>query len=205
MDTDDGAMKRLALAVLLLSACGESPRDSNPWVSDVVSFSPGPGAGFGQDQMPHVVLGPPETVGVSQGSLDVVSLGVAGQIVLDMGEPVLDVEGPDFVVFENAFVPQSAPDTVFAEYGLVEVSLDGQAWVGFACEPPEQILGCAGWHPTADFDATAPLDAASCGGDQFDLAQAGVASFRYLRITDLSTSGAAPTAGFDLDAVGRLD
>ena len=41
-----------------------------------MSFEPGGNAGFGQDQLPDVVLGPPMGKGTSRGSLDVLSLGV---------------------------------------------------------------------------------------------------------------------------------
>jgi hypothetical protein len=42
------------------------------------------------------------------------------------------------------------------------------------------------------------------GGDGFDFADLGVDEVRYVRIRDLSTEGAPPSAGFDLDAVGGV-
>jgi hypothetical protein len=47
-----------------------------------------------------------------------------------------------------------------------------------------------------------PLDAEVSGGDAFDLADVGLASARFVRVRDVSRAGAAPSAGFDLDAVG---
>ena len=54
--------------------------------------------------MPDIVLGPPVGGGALAGSLDVVSLGFSGEIVLCF-EPNAIVDGPgaDFIVFENAF------------------------------------------------------------------------------------------------------
>ena len=48
------------------------------------------------------------------------------------------------------------------------------------------------------------MDPESSGGDFFDLAELGLTSARYVRIRDLSGEGAAPSVGFDLDAVGLV-
>jgi len=48
------------------------------------------------------VLGPPRGK-PGAGSLHVLSLGVGGEIVLGFGGSIVDGDGPDFVVFENAF------------------------------------------------------------------------------------------------------
>src|SRR5262245_61089406 len=83
---------RLALlACLFLLACGAEDRGAAPvgaggesdggatsqpyrpdlpYVVSVESFSPGEGAGFNQDLLPDVVLGPPQGKGTGQGSLD---------------------------------------------------------------------------------------------------------------------------------------
>ncbi|HEY1087459.1 MAG TPA: cell surface protein, partial [Archangium sp.] len=86
------------LCLAVLSACGMPPppeldagieepivdagptRPDDPWADRVVRFTPGPGAGFGQDKLPDVVLGPPSGLGDSQGSLDVLALGKGGVI-----------------------------------------------------------------------------------------------------------------------------
>ncbi|MEZ4459045.1 MAG: cell surface protein [bacterium] len=189
--------------VLLLTACADD-EPSLPYASAVVSFTPGDGAGYGQSEMPGIVLGPPVSKGPSSGSLDVLSLGVGGEIILDLGVTVVDGPGADIIVFENAFTPRSAPDTVFAEYGEVAVSLDGDTWSVFACNPPDDTETCAGWHPVNAFDPedVIPLDPSVTGGDPFDLSALGVEKTRFLRIRDKSDAGVAPSAGFDLDAVG---
>ena len=96
---------------------------------------------------------------------------------------------------------------VIEKPGLAEVavSLDGQRWHTFDCDPSHTTWdGCAGWRPTRTFDAEhdlSSLTADDVGGDPFDLDDLGLARARYVRIRDLSTAGTPPTAGFDLDAV----
>lgn len=184
---------------------------SLPYAETVVRFTPGDNAGFGQDDLPDVVLGPPMGRGPQAGSLDVLSLGVGGEIVLDFGgRAVIDGPGPDLVVFENPFWVGNDPSTVFAELGEVSVSEDGMTWTRFACDTAGagmgRFPGCAGWTPTLMYDPAAliPLDAALSGGDAFDLAELGVDRARFVRIRDLSASGAGQTGGFDLDAVGAV-
>jgi hypothetical protein len=182
-----------------------------PFVTGVVSFSPGPCAGFGESAMPSVVEGPPIGGGVAQGSTDVVSLGVGGSIVLSFApNAIVDGPGPDFVVFENAFDVGGNPNDVYAEPGEVSVSDDGVTWSTWPCTatanaPP--YGACAGWHPVTTPPA-APTDYPACGGDAFDLADLGVTHARYVRIVDHSGETCAPgnkSAGFDLDAVAILN
>ncbi|RDV38982.1 cell surface protein [Bradymonadaceae bacterium TMQ3] len=221
-------MKRIhhgLLAAMLVTAggavgCGEAvpPVDAAPWweglpyASEVVSFTPGEGAGYGEQALPDVVLGPPQGKGELAASLDVLSLGDGGEIVLGFGDRVIvDGPGADFVVFENPFYADGDPEQVFAELGEVSVSEDGETWVHFACDstpddaPP--YTGCAGWTPTQEYDAlehpTLSLDLT--GGDGFDLADVGLSRARYVRIRDVWGVGASPGQGFDLDAVGILN
>jgi len=180
-----------------------------PYASSVVSFEPGDGAGFGEDKLPDVVLGPPHGGGEQAGSLDVLSLGKGGSIVLGF-EPyaIVDGDGADLVVFENAFWPGGDPSAVFAEPGQVSVSDDGEEWHAFPCDDAGDgaghFAGCAGVTPTEKYDAKTlvPLDPALSGGDAFDLADLGLERVRFVKITDRSNAGTAPSAGFDLDAVG---
>lgn len=193
----------LAVAALGCDA-GEAP---GPYASEVVDFSPGPGAGYGQSRLPGVVLGPPVAVSTSQGSADVLSLGRGGEIVLGFsGRAIADGPGADFIVFENAFLIGGVAGAVFSEPGEVSVSADGLDWRVFPCAPEgsDPGAGCAGWTPTEPFDAASmgPLDPALTGGDAFDLADAGLGIARFVRIRDVGTDDAAPSAGFDLDAVG---
>jgi hypothetical protein len=187
-------------------------QDDLPYAREIVSFEPGESAGFGEDALPDVVLGPPDGRGELSGSLDVLSLGKGGTIVLAFGElGIVDGEGPDLLVFENAFWPSGDPTLVFAEPGEVSVSEDGTEWHAFACDAEGDGMGrfegCAGFTPALEYDASAtvPLDPGVTGGDAFDLADVGVARARFVRITDVSNAGAEPSAGFDLDAVGIVN
>ena len=181
------------------------------YATEVVSFDPGDGAGYGAEQMPDVVLGPPDGRGTMSASLDVVSLGAGGEIVVGFGDRIIkNGEGADFVVFENPFWPGGDEEQVYAELGEVSVSEDGQEWHHFSCayevDDPPPYDGCAGWTPTLDYDteAAAPLDPERSGGDAFDLGDIGVERARYVRIRDIWGLGEAPTRGFDLDAVGLI-
>jgi hypothetical protein len=189
---------------------GDAGRDTSnlPYARDVISFEPGDNAGFGQDELPGVVIGPPNYV-ESGGSLKVLSLGVGGEIVLGFGDrDIVDGEGADFIVFENAFWAGGDPTKVFAEPGEVAVSEDGKAWHAFDCDSAGDgdghYAGCAGWTPTLEFDPfeMLELDPELTGGDAFDLADVKLDRARFVRIRDLAAMGEGKTAGFDLDAVG---
>lgn len=176
----------------------------SPWADQVVSFTPGAGAGFGQSNFPQIVLGPPVGSGNSSGSTDVLSLGDQGEIVLAFtDEIIVDGTGPDFTVFENAF-------TGFIETGVVAVSDDGSTWFEFPCAAVLDggTEGCAGVHPvysnpTNGISATDPTVS---GGDPFDLAQLGVPRARFVRIRDSGKNHyAPPSGGFDLDAIAVVN
>ena len=85
-----------AVLLLALAGCGgeESFVPGSRFAIAVVAFEPGEQAGFGQDRMPDVVLGPPRGTGVAVGSTDVVSLGVGGSIVVELGVAAVDGDGP---------------------------------------------------------------------------------------------------------------
>lgn len=220
----------LLLLTALTGACGASPDDAAvdggpgnggaagdrglaeaPYATRIVAFEPGEGAGFGQNKLPDVVLGAPLGGGEQAGSLDVLSLGKGGSIVLGF-EPygIVDGDGPDLLVFENAFWPGGDTSAVFAEPGEVSVSEDGETWSAFPCDGggdgAGHFPGCAGVTPTEKYDAdeVVPLDPAVTGGDAFDLADVGVVRARFVRIRDVNEMGQAPSAGFDLDAVGLV-
>lgn len=196
--------------------CAEVPDDRAwppelPYAKTVERFTAGEGAGFGEAQLPDIVLGPPRGRGPEAGGLDVLSLGVGGEIVLGFGEKgIMDGPGPDLIVFENPFYVEGDPTMPFVELGEVAVSTDAVTWHTFACAQdeaePGRYPGCAGWTPTLEYDplVVEALDPAITGGDGFDIGELGLTEARYVRITDLSTDGDAPTAGFDLDAVGLV-
>ncbi len=180
---------------------------SDAFAGEVVSFVPGADATYGRDRMPDVVLGPPHGGGSAQGSLDVVSLGVGGEIVLGFGaDDLVDDDGPDLIVFENAFWAGGDEHAPFKELGEVSVSEDGVTWQTFPCDPAAYTTSsCAGWRVVWATPSTPlPYDPAKVGGDAFDLRDLGVSRARYVKIHDLSKAGAPPNAGFDLDAVVAL-
>lgn len=226
-----GAVRRAVCGLWLLGcvACGshhgskhESPEAAGgessaavelPYARSVEAFEPGDGAGFNQDRMPEVVLGPPLVKDDGVPSLDVVSLGAGGSIVLGFGATaIVDGPGADFVVFENPFWPGGNPSKVYAELGEVAVSDDAQHWRAFSCDSSGDgeghFPGCAGVTPTLAYDASTlvPLDPSQTGGDAFDLADLGLAEARYVRIVDLKTLPVSGiSSGFDLDAVGIVN
>lgn len=174
-------------------------------IACVASFSPGDGAGFGQDHYPDIIYGEPKGGGVHGGSIDVLSLGKLGSIVVGFdGGAIADGPGADFIVFENTFYLNDDPQKPFKELGEVSVSDDGDNWVSFPCkEDAFPYDGCAGWRAVlagSEPDVSA-FDPATAGGDAFDLADVGVERARFVRIVDRSNFGAGGNAGFDLDAV----
>lgn len=178
-------------------------------VSCVESFEPGDANGFGADQYPEIIYGEPHGNGDTHGSTDVLSLGRNGSIAVGFsGNHIVDGPGVDFIVFENPFRYGTDGMLVFSELGEVSVSSDGQTWMTFPCAandmPPK---GCAGYgtvFANGDLNISS-TDPAVAGGDQFDLASIGVTEARFVRIRDVSDTGGAPTAGFDLDAVAIVN
>lgn len=136
---------------------------------------------------------------------EICSIGVGGQIVVGFADhAVVDAPGPDLIIFENAF--RYGAGKLYAEPARVEVSRDGVVWTAFPYDSLS-LLGCAGVTPTTGDD---PFDPQVSGGDVFDLAQIGVDSIRWVRITDLCDvilrDRAHPfydptLSGFDLDAI----
>lgn len=179
--------------------------DCRNFIQNVVSFTPGPGAGFGNNSFPEIVFGPPEGDGTSQGGFDVLSLGDHGQIVVDMGScRISDGDGTDFIIFENAFNVGGIADHPFAEPAVVSVSEDGQNFASFSCLSDHYpYTGCAGWRPVLSNSQNhiSPFDPALAGGDPFDLKDIGVQKVRYIKIEDVSNGGFPPSKGFDLDAI----
>ncbi len=206
------ALALASLCTAVLAAAGAAK--AGPFADFVVSFMPGTGAGFGQDQLPGIVLGPPQGGGELQGSLDVLSLGNNGVIVLGFDPPVIcDGPGADLTVFENPFHAGTPDGPVFVEYGIVAVSQDGVNFVTFPYDPVTHV-GLAGQNPvfSKPDNGISPLDPSVSGGDQFDLADVGLTWAKYVRITDPGASIDDPgnhvppgtQAGFDLDALAAL-
>jgi hypothetical protein len=221
-------MKTLLFAAALLWT-GIAAAD--PYLDAVVSTTIGNGGG-GHASDPEVVFGPPRGAGAFQGSLDVISIGLNGRIVVAFTDNVVvDGPGPDFTVFENAFLKTGLTTLEpYAEPGTVSVSADGVTWATFPCavDVGPYYPGCAGVYPVfanADDSAspsplvpsTAPIASlvgvpiddfsapAGSGGDVFDLADVGVAAIRFVRIDGgPGIFGLKQLAGFDLDAIAGL-
>ena len=202
---------RIALPIVVLACLvGFRLPESDPYVDRIVSFEPGEGAGFGQDKLPDIVLGPPRGHGKLEPSDHVLSLGKGGKITLEfVDNEVFDGEGPDLIVFENAFLkaPGDDPGNGFFELAKVEVSADGKEWKQF---PFDRITrkGCAGHHPVLanpDENDISPTDPEKAGGDAFDLKDLELKVVRFVRITDLdNATGANGMMGFELDAVAAV-
>jgi hypothetical protein len=208
----------LALS-LLAAGCGgpseeekEDPKapvacasENTPFADKVASFQPGASAGFGQDGYPTIVLGPPHGGGSGMGSLDVLSLGQRGEVVLELTDiGVVDGPGVDLLVFENPFGG-------FVETAFVSVSEDGQTWHEFPCAPLDRANGypgCAGVKPvfSSPDNGLSPTEPSVAGGDGFDLATLGVARARFVRIRDSGENSYGFTSGgFDLDALAVVN
>ncbi|MBL7685884.1 MAG: cell surface protein, partial [Deltaproteobacteria bacterium] len=159
---------------------------------------------------PQIVLGAPHGSGANVGSFDVLSLGAGGSIVLKSVTPILNLAGPDFIVFENAFYAGGNPLTPFAEPAEVSVSSDGVDFHPFPCafDQPENLYpGCAGVHPVyanPDLNLINPLNPLTAGGEAYDLEDLAIQWVYYIKIEDKSTSGGGSSAGFDLDAVSII-
>lgn len=206
----------LVCAIPLLGCSGNDAEEAlasepSPFIAHVVAFTPGNNASFGQDKLPDIVKGPPKGAGACKGSLDAVSLGDSGEIIVEMGMTIVDGPGPDFIVFENAFIAgcQGDESQVYAEPGEVSVSEDGESWHVFPCMETSFPYGqCAGWRAVfsnPDNDIS-PLDIDKAGGDAFDLADIGIERARFVRIRDMgSQKGGPPSAGFDLDAIAVVN
>jgi len=188
------------------------------WADSVASYEPAPAVGSDWDE-PGKALGP-----ATGNSLDIVSLGdldqgqigqgiPPGQITLYFSEPnnIRDMNGYDFVVFENGFSANlTKPDVgiiygeMFCELGYVEVSSNGEDFVRFpsASLTPglvgmygtieiSDVFNLAGKHPNAY---------GLCVGTPFDLSDiaddpnvvSGVVdtnNISYVRIVDIPGSG----------------
>src|SRR5207249_869274 len=219
------------MCVLMLGLVGALADLSvaGPFAASVVGYQIVSGAGAVQ---PAFVLGPPRGGGAFHGSTDTLSLGLGGWIVLAFTDNVIvDGPGPDFTVFENAFLTRGlVTGGPFAEPGTVSVSADGVHFVAFPCQADTAPYypGCAGVYPVfanaGDANAPSPLvptttpiadlvgvpvdgftPPAGSGGDSFDLAAVGLTAARFVRI-DASglRAGLAGLAGFDLDAVAAV-
>lgn len=190
-------------------------KPKKPHLQKVLSFTPARGATHGHEKFPKRIQGPPQGLGERKGSLDVVSLGCGGSIILEFSQPLIgNGPGPDFIIFENAF-SYGGVET-FAEPAEVSVSVDGKKWYAFPCRPkdnPWPFPQCAGVKPVYSSSESGidPKDPDKAGGDAFDLEDLGLPFVRFIKIVDKSMDNPDSAswcgqynAGFDLDAVTVL-
>ncbi len=225
-------MRRLMLCAAAVLATAAAA-GAEPFADRVVAHVVGTGGGAGESGLPGIVLGPPRGGGAFQGSTDTLSLGLGGTVTLAFDDNVIvDLPGPDLIVFENAFLPTGLTTLLpFAEPAIVEVSGDGVDWHALPCALTvgPYYAGCAGVYPVfANADdpggpsplvpSTTPIAdlvgvpvddfvaPAGAGGDAFDLAAAGLRAARFVRLTASVTSipGLMGLSGFDLDALAAV-
>lgn len=182
-----------------------APLCHGQWATGVLEFGFGTNQTLGQSSayFPANVLGAVTASASATAPAflpqDVVSLGRNGYVVLSFDRPIIDGNGPDFIVFENAFA--WGDGQVFEEWMTVAVSEDGTTWLPFPCDTLTGE-GMAGRTPT--FAATAWTDPAVCGGDAFDLATVGLAQVRYVKVQDATRYQSADRLSAELDAVAAI-
>jgi hypothetical protein len=178
-----------------------------------------PSLGFVTAGLPENAVGPAGTNGV-------VSLGDGGSAIVTFSQPIINGDGWDFAVFENAF------QNTFLELAFVEVSSDGVTYFRFPASsltPFETQIGTFG-----EVDATLINNLAgkyrAQYGTPFDLEELegtiglDINSITHIRLIDVVGSinplyasydaqgnivnepypTAFPQGGFDLDAVGVI-
>lgn len=207
-------MRLLLLFFLLNTTVGfshKAPIDTVFW------FYPGKGQNFGQDSayFPMNIFNLPDTNASesipSASPKNICSIGLGGEICVGFKDYfVIDGEGEDFTIFENAFL-NPVTKRVFAEPAVVSVSEDGVVFYEFPWDY-YTLQGCAGTKPTNG--KSNPFDPKESGGNSFDLAVLGLKKIRYIKIKDIcDTVLQNPNhpfydpiiSGFDLDCVVGLN
>lgn len=134
----------------------------------------------------------------------VVSLGDGGTATLTFSEPIADIPGLDFAVFENAFSP------TFLELAHVEVSSDGIHFFRFPSISLTQTANQLGGYGTLDPTNLYNLAGKAPGGSgtPFDLAQLrkhhpvlDINRITHVRVIDVV--GSLSVAHRTLDSVGN--
>jgi len=193
-------------ASLFLSAIATTSHAQTRFATSVVDFTQGSGGGT---FVPTNALGGPRGAGLSNGSIDVCSLGVGGSLTLGFDVVITNGPGADFSVFENVFTFSGAP---FCEVAYVEVSSNGfdfarfpSRYVGPATGLPGftapwgTYSGLVGQVPilaNVAMNTIDPFDPVVAGGDGFDLdelvadplvvgGQVDLANVLYVRIVDV--------------------
>ncbi len=147
----------------------------------VLAYAPGTSlADDGQLHPDHV--DPTNALGDAQGtdSLNFVSLGFGGELIVDMGHRVMNEDGDDILITETTYTDASRSWLVYPEQAIVYASQDLETWI--------------------------PLGIArkDMGFDLGDLEWA-----RYIRLIDVTNQtfflgNGTTTDGFDVDAIEAL-
>jgi hypothetical protein len=217
-------------AAFVAALCGSLSAQS-PFATSVVNYQQGTGGGIFVQQN---ILGGPLGGGLGGGSLDVLTLGEGGSVVLGFDFVLHDGPGADLAVFENGFM--FGGDQVFAEVGFVEVSSNG---TDFARFPSRFAPPAAGGTPMGTFaglgggmpvianvaqDPDSPFDPAHAGGEALDFAdlaadplvvggQLDLQDVHFVRLVDVTPGStdsqgtvisSAALGGVDFDAVAAL-
>ncbi|QDU86421.1 hypothetical protein Pla163_35720 [Planctomycetes bacterium Pla163] len=177
--------KIFAALVAAISLCAPAAAQE-AFATAVVDYLPGPGV-LPTFADPATALHGPRGCGISCGALDVVTLGVGGQLTLGFDVVIQDGPGADLIVYENPFqADEAVPPGTFTEVVFVEVSSGGP----FARFPSDYGGGAGPFSPYANFgwgayDGLAsavptlanvrtntidPLNPTVAGGTAFDLA-----------------------------------
>lgn len=207
-----------SLLILIAFFCAYSAK-SQVYIDTVLSLKPGTVQNAGQDSesFPMNIFGPPSalakyTVPASDPK-DICSIGLDGEIIVgNKSHYIIDGPGPDFTIFENAFM-RLADSMIFAEPGIVSVSENGIDFIEFPYDSIS-LEGCAGVGPTnGDKD---PFNPSESGGNSFDLASIGLSKAKYIKIKDITRVVTYDTkhkyysplfivSGFDLDAIAIIN
>ncbi len=210
-------MKQIfAISIYLFLSVQTVFAQSDPYADSVMVFVKGIGSWVNQEApyFPDNVLGAPShnatNIVPATSPQDICSLGIGGEIILKFSDnAIINGPGNDFTIFENPFLIQFGPRAgqIFAEPGKVAVSKDGINFYEFPFDSLT-LIGCAGLTPTnGNADPTNPD---SSGGDHFDIADVGLDTAYYVKITDVTDIILSDTShpyydftanGFDLDAI----
>lgn len=211
-----GMWKGAILIISVLIVVDVSAQIAPRGVDSLVAFMPGLGQSVGQEPefFPANIFGFPDPAARADIPTalpkHLCSIGLGGEIILGFANAeLIDMPGPDFTIFENAFY-FGGSSTPFAEPAKVAVSYDGESYREFPINFAT-LQGCAGITPT-NGDRN-PADPAVSGGDAFDLADVGFEAIRFIKITDMTRELSEDRnhrfwqpglTGFDLDAVVGL-
>ncbi len=189
---------------------------ADPFIDEVVTFTPlDPSNSFGSEKLPGVVLGAPQGGGEWSGSFDVVSLHAAakesgksvsgGSITIRFtNNIVVDGQGSDFTIFENAFRERNS-DSYWIEPAVVDVSADGVTYYRFPFDfvphykedgtlnlsnPFSYAEGFAGVRPVLSVGTQpSPIDPAVSGGDHFDLSALPGLPLKWIQYVRITSTG----------------